>query len=190
MHPFFSIGCQLDKTGFYEKLPLMTSAIQIDFARREDTALVLDFIQELAEYEHLTHEVQTDAAQLERSLFGETARAEVLIARIRGEAAGFAVIFPTFSTFLGRQGLWLEDIFVKPQWRSQGIGKALFVRCVEIAHERHCGRMEWAVLNWNQPSIDFYKHLGAKAMDEWTTYRLDATALARLVPGVNSPAGA
>jgi GNAT superfamily N-acetyltransferase len=162
------------------KIMHMTNPIQIDFARPEDTALVLEFILEIAEYEHLTHEVMTNVEELRENLFGEKANAEVLLARIRGEAAGYAVIFHTFSTFLGRKGLWLEDIFVKPQWRTQGIGKALFMRCAEIARERQCGRMEWAVLNWNKPSIDFYRHLGAKPLEEWTTYRLDASALDRL----------
>src|SRR5690606_15988356 len=126
------------------------------------------------------HEVVGNEALLERHLFGPRPAAEVLIAERDGKPVGFALFFPTFSTFLTRPGIWLEDLFVIPEARGQGIGTALLSRVAEIAHERGCGRLEWSVLDWNEPAIGFYKSLGAVPMDEWTTYRLTGEALAKV----------
>lgn len=149
-------------------------------ARPSDTKTILDLIRQLAAYEKLSHEVVGNEALLERHLFGPRPAAEVLIAERDGKPVGFALFFPTFSTFLTRPGIWLEDLFVIPEARGQGIGKALLSRVAEIAHERGCGRLEWSVLDWNEPAIGFYKSLGAVPMDEWTTYRLTGEALAKV----------
>lgn len=137
-------------------------------------------IRALAEYEKLAHLVTATEEQLRKTLFGAQPAAEVLLAHDAQECAGFAVFFATYSTFLGQPGLYLEDLYVKPHLRGHGIGLALLQRLARIATERGCGRVEWGVLNWNQPSIDFYKKLGAAPMDEWTKYRLTGEALERL----------
>lgn len=158
----------------------MTPTFTIRSARPSDTKTILDLIRQLAAYEKLLHEVVGDEALLERHLFGPRPAAEVLIAE-RGETpVGFALFFSTFSTFLARPGIWLEDLFVVPEARGQGIGKALLSKVAEIAYERGCGRLEWSVLDWNEPAIGFYKSLGAVPMDEWTTYRLTGEALAKV----------
>jgi GNAT superfamily N-acetyltransferase len=157
--------------------------IQIRPARRADAALILGFIRELAEYERLAHEVAATPADLERSLFGDPPYAHALIAETAGEAVGFAVYFFNFSTFLGRPGLYLEDLFVRPTSRGQGVGRALLQQLAAIALERGCGRLEWAVLDWNEPAIRFYRSLGARANDDWTIYRVAGEALARLAGG-------
>lgn len=149
-------------------------------ATEKDTALILSFVRELADYEKLSHEVIAEEDELRNQLFGERPAAEVLIAECGGEPAGFALFFPNFSTFVGKPGLYLEDLFVRPEHRGNGIGKALLVRLAQIARERDYGRMEWSVLDWNAPSIAFYKSLGAVPMDEWTVYRLTGDALATL----------
>lgn len=158
----------------------MSSAFTIRAARPSDTKTILELIRQLASYEKLLHEVTGDEALLERHLFGPRPSAEVLIAERGGEPVGFALFFPTFSTFLARPGIWLEDLFVIPEARGQGIGKALLTKVAEIAHERGCGRLEWTVLNWNEPAIGFYRKLGAVPMNEWTTYRLTGEALAKV----------
>lgn len=147
-----------------------------------DLPLIAGFIRELAEYERLAHAVAFDEAELGRFLFGERAYAEVLIAEDSdaGEAVGFALFFHNFSTFLGRPGIYLEDLFVRPAARGRGYGKALLVRLAQLALERGCGRVEWAVLNWNRPSIEFYEALGARPNDDWTVYRLSGEALQAL----------
>lgn len=158
----------------------MTPTFTIRSARPSDTKTILDLIRQLAAYEKLLHEVVGDEALLERHLFGPRPAAEVLIAE-RGETpVGFALFFSTFSTFLARPGIWLEDLFVVPEARGQGIGKALLSKVAEIAYERGCGRLEWSVLDWNEPAIGFYKSLGAVPMNEWTTYRLTGEALAKV----------
>ena len=149
-------------------------------ASEADLALIAAFIRDLAEYERLAHAVEFDEEQLRRSLFGERPFAEVLIAEDAGEAVGFALFLHNFSTFLGRPGVYLEDLFVRPQARGKGFGKALLVRLAQIALERGCGRVEWAVLNWNQPSIEFYDALGARPNSDWTVYRLTGEALQSL----------
>ncbi len=145
-----------------------------------DAGLILAFIRELGEYEKLSHEVVADEAGLAAQLFGERPRAEVLIAEVDGTAAGFALFFHNFSTFLGKPGLYLEDLFVRPAFRGHGLGKRLMVRLARIAVERDCGRFEWSVLDWNTPAIDFYRSLGATGMDEWTVQRVSGDALQAL----------
>jgi GNAT superfamily N-acetyltransferase len=144
--------------------------------------LIAQFIRDLAEYEKLAHEVRFDEAALGARLFGERPYAEVLIGEIDGAPQGFALFFHNFSTFEGRPGIYLEDLFVRPEARGSGLGKALLKRLAQLAVERDCARLEWAVLDWNEPSIGFYKSLGAKPMDEWTVFRLDGDALGALGP--------
>ena len=146
-----------------------------------DLALIARFIRDLADYERLAHAVEFDEATLERSLFGDRPYAEVLIAADdAGEPVGFALFFHNFSTFLGRPGIYLEDLFVRPEARGKGYGKALLARLAAIAVERGCGRLEWAVLNWNQPSIEFYEAMGARPNSDWTVYRLTGESLRAL----------
>jgi GNAT superfamily N-acetyltransferase len=141
---------------------------------------VLDFIQGLAEYERLAHLVTADQATLRESLFGAQPGAEVLLAFAGDKPVGFAVFFHNFSTFLGVKGLWLEDIFVKPEHRKRGYGKALLLALARIAHARGCGRFEWAALDWNTPAWDFYQSLGAVPMQDWTMFRVTGDALVRM----------
>lgn len=147
------------------------------FATVDDIGLILDFIRKLADYEKLVDEVITDEDQLRQSLFGERRVAEVVIASHDGEPAGFALFFHNFSTFLGRPGIYLEDLFVIPALRGHGIGKILLSYLARLAVERGCGRLEWWVLDWNEPAIRFYERLGAQAMDDWTVYRVAGVAL-------------
>jgi GNAT superfamily N-acetyltransferase len=147
-------------------------------ATPDDAALILDLVRALAVYEKLEHEVTACTDDFGKALEAGDARA--LIAEWAGEACGFALYFFNFSTFLGRRGIYLEDLFVKESHRGKGIGKALLARLARLAVEKECGRLEWSVLDWNAPSIAFYKSLGAKAMDEWTVYRLTGEALAAL----------
>ena len=154
--------------------------VRVDPADVRDVPLILSLIKALAEYERLTHEVVATETSLRESLFGATPHAEAIIARVGTEAAGFALWFHSYSTFLARPGLYLEDLFVLPEWRGRGIGRALLGRLARIAIERGCGRMEWSVLDWNEQAIGFYRSIGARAMDEWTVYRLTGDALDRL----------
>jgi GNAT superfamily N-acetyltransferase len=149
-------------------------------AQLSDVPVILQLIQDLATYERAPDDVSATEEQLRRVLFSDKPSAEVLIAR-EGEApVGFAVYFHNFSTWLGRPGLYLEDLFVKPEKRGKGYGRALLQRLARIAHERGCGRMEWAVLDWNDPAIQFYKKLGAKPMEEWTVFRLTGDGITQL----------
>jgi GNAT superfamily N-acetyltransferase len=159
------------------------SKIRIVPATERDLATILDMIRALAEYERLSHQVTATEAQLRETLFGLKPAAEVLLAHCEQECAGFAVFFATYSTFQGQRGLYLEDLYVKPHWRGHGIGLALLRRLAGIATERGCGRVEWEVLDWNQPSIEFYKKLGAVPRDQWTKYRLTGEALEKLAYG-------
>ena len=145
----------------------------------EDVSVILSLIRELAEYERLTHAVVATEDRLRESLFGMRPAAAVLLACQEQEFAGFAVFFPNYSTFLAQPGMFLEDLYVKPHLRGQGIGFALLAEVAKIAAARGCGRMEWEVLDWNEPSIRFYKKLGAVALDDWTKYRLTGVALSR-----------
>jgi len=151
--------------------------IALRSATVDDAGLILKFIRQLAEYEKMTDEVVTDEDQLRKSLFGERRVAEVVIASYDGEPAGFALFFHNFSTFLGRPGIYLEDLFVQPDMRGRGIGQVLLSFLAKLAVERGCGRLEWAVLDWNVDAIRFYERLGAKPMDEWTVFRITADAL-------------
>lgn len=157
----------------------MENKITFRFAEKEDTALILEFIKELAEYEKLAGDVVADEKTLEEWLF-EKQKAEVIFAVINGEEAGFALFFHNFSTFLGRAGLYLEDLYVKPEYRNIGCGKAILKKLAAIAEQRGCGRLEWWCLDWNKPSIGFYLSLGAEAMTDWTVYRLDKNAISKL----------
>lgn len=152
-------------------------AIHLRPAQPGDEPLILRFIRGLAEYEKLAHECIATEADLTRSLFGPRPDAEVILAYAGGEPAGFALFFHNYSTFLARRGLYLEDLFVLPEYRGQGIGLALLRELARIAVERQCGRMEWSVLTWNQPAIEFYEKLGARAMDGWKVYRLTGESL-------------
>ncbi|MGA6099738.1 GNAT family N-acetyltransferase [Stutzerimonas marianensis] len=145
-----------------------------------DADLILRFITELAIYERAEHEVKTDAAGIEASLFGDDATAHALICERDGQPIGYAVYFFNYSTWLGRNGLYLEDLYVTPEARGTGAGKALLKHLARIAVSRGCGRFEWAVLDWNEPAIQFYRSLGARPQDEWTTYRVTGTALQAL----------
>ena len=156
----------------------MADELQIRPASAADAPLILRFIRELADYERLSGEVVATEALLRDTLFGASPAAEVHLAFWSGEPAGFALFFENCSTFLGRRGIYLEDLFVRPQFRAKGIGKALLKGIARLARERECGRLEWAVLDWNEPAIRFYKSLGARAMDDWTLYRLSGEALA------------
>ena len=141
-------------------------------AGRGDTTLILELIHGLAAYEKLSHEVVATPELLEKWLFGERPVAEVLIAEWEGAPCGFALFFHNFSTFLGLPGFYLEDLYVQPEFRGRGIGKGLLLRLARLAVERGYGRVEWSVLDWNEPAIRFYKSLGAKPMNEWTVFRL------------------
>jgi GNAT superfamily N-acetyltransferase len=145
-----------------------------------DLDLIIGFIRALAEYEKLLDDVRLDPVRLGGHLFGDRPMAEVLIGEIDGVPRGFALFFHNFSTFEGRPGLYLEDLFVEPDARGSGLGKALLARLAQLAMARGCARLEWSVLDWNEPSIAFYKALGAKPMDEWTIFRVDGNALEAL----------
>lgn len=154
----------------------MMSDLTFRYADRNDVALILQFIRNLAEYENMLDEVIADEALLEEWIFDKQ-KAEVIFAVVDGREVGFALFFHNFSTFLGRAGIYLEDLFVLPEYRGCGYGKGLLKKLASIAVERNCGRLEWSCLDWNQPSIDFYLSLGATPMDEWTTYRLTGDTL-------------
>ena len=149
------------------------------YANEQDTGIILDFIKELATYENMLDEVVATEELLKEWLFDKKA-AEVLFALEEGKEVGFALFFHNFSTFLGRAGIYLEDLYVKPEYRGKGYGKALLKELARIAVERGCGRLEWSCLDWNQPSIDFYLSLDAKPMDEWTLYRAAGETLHKL----------
>ena len=151
--------------------------MNIRTATEADVPLILEFIKALAEYERLADRVVATEQTVRNTLFGHPRFAEVLIAESEDEPVGFALFFHNYSTFLAQPGIYLEDLFVRPEARGRGFGKALLARLASIAKSRNCGRLEWAVLNWNQPSIDFYESLGAKAQDEWKVYRLTGEAL-------------
>ena len=163
-----------------------SSEFRIEPATESDIPLILRFVKELAEYEGLAHEVVGTEENLRESLFGPRASAEVAIAYGDTEPAGFAVFFHTYSTFLGRSSLYLEDLFVLPEWRRRGLGRRLLRYVARIAVTRDCGRLEWSVLDSNEPAIGFYRALGARPMDEWTIYRLTGGALEQLSGESNS----
>ena len=157
----------------------MCPDVTFRFAQREDVPLILRFIRDLADYEGMLDQVVADEATLEEWIF-DRKKAEVLFALVEGQEVGFALFFHNFSTFLGRAGLYLEDLFVLPAYRGKGYGKALLKRLAAIAVERGCGRMEWWCLDWNQSSINFYRAMGAEPMSDWTVYRLAGDTLRNL----------
>jgi GNAT superfamily N-acetyltransferase len=159
------------------------AAVHIAPAQEADIPLILALVNELAEYEKLEHQAVATETTLRYALFGPRPAAEALIARLDGEPAGFALYFHNFSTFLGKRGLYLEDLFVRPAFRGRAIGKALLVHLARLALERDCGRFEWAVLDWNRPARDFYEALGAEANSAWVNYRITGEALERLANG-------
>jgi GNAT superfamily N-acetyltransferase len=146
------------------------------YAEEKDTALILEFIRGLAEYEHLLDQVEAAPEDLKKYIFHEH-NAEVIICEYKGIPAGFALFFHNFSTFLGRPGMYIEDLFVKPELRGKGLGKTLFTCLAALAVERNCGRLEWSCLNWNEPSIAFYKAQGGQPLTEWTTFRVTGDKL-------------
>jgi GNAT superfamily N-acetyltransferase len=154
--------------------------LEIRIATQADVPLILSFIRELAGYERLSHEVSATEDLLRKSLFGERQGAEVVVGYRGDEPAGFALFFHNFSTFLGRPGIYLEDLYVKPELRGQGVGRSMLAYLAKLAKERDCGRLEWSVLDWNEPAIKLYKSIGAVPMDEWTVYRLTGEALDEL----------
>lgn len=157
--------------------------LKIRSATEADVPLVLALIRELADYERLSHEVRADEDLLRSALFGDRPAAEVLLGYAEGEPAGFALFFHNFSAFLGRPGIYLEDLFVRPPFRGSGLGRAMMEHLARLAQERGCGRLKWWVLDWNEPAIGFYKKLGAAPMDDWTVYRLAGENLNRLAAG-------
>jgi GNAT superfamily N-acetyltransferase len=161
----------------------MSDKVTIRPALEQETPLILQFVRELAQYERLEAQMVADEAQMRTALFGPRPYAEVVFVCWEAEPVGFALFFHNFSTFLGRPGIYLEDLFVRPAFRGRGLGRRLLVRLAELAVERGCGRLEWAVLDWNAPAIGFYRSLGAVAMDEWTVFRLMGPALEALAGG-------
>ncbi|MGI6515064.1 MAG: GNAT family N-acetyltransferase [Syntrophomonadaceae bacterium] len=160
----------------------MDNQFELRFASEKDVPLILQLIRELAEYEGLLHEVVATGEILTEWLFVKK-KAEVLIGEYGGQPVGYALFFHNFSTFLGRAGIYLEDLYVRPEYRGRGYGKAFFRKLAQITVERGCGRLEWWCLDWNQPSIDFYLSLGAEPMEDWTVYRLTGDTLAELAKG-------
>jgi GNAT superfamily N-acetyltransferase len=158
----------------------MSEPISIRPAVEGDVAVILQFIRDLAQYEHLEHQVVATEELLREALFGGRPYAEVVLACLNGEPVGFALFFHNFSTFVGRAGIYLEDLYVRPEARSHGVGRRLLTWLAATAVSRGCGRLEWAVLDWNEPSIRFYRNLGAVALDDWTTYRVTGPALSQL----------
>jgi len=146
--------------------------MEIRFATQEDAPVIVDLIKGLAEYEKLSHEVIVTEEKIKATLFGEKKFAECLIAEVEQKSVGFALFFHNYSTFLGKPGVYLEDLFVKPEFRKLGVGQALLRRLAQIAIQRNCARLEWSVLDWNKPAIDFYMNLGARPMSEWTVFRM------------------
>jgi GNAT superfamily N-acetyltransferase len=159
----------------------------IRVALPEDSATILTFIKDLAEYEKLSHEVVADEARLRATLFGERPAAEVIIAELPGAPVGFALYFQSYSTFLGKPGLYLEDLFVRPAARGKGVGRALMSALARIAVQRDYGRFEWSVLDWNEPAIRLYRSIGAAPMDQWTVQRLTGAPLAALAAHWTAP---
>lgn len=159
------------------------SDVHIVSARLEDVPIILELIRGLGEYERLSDEIVATEDGLRKWLFGERPAAEVVLAYVDTTVAGFALFFHNFSTFLGRPGLYLEDLFVKPEWRGRGIGQRLLVHLASLAVERGCGRMEWTVLDWNEPALRFYERMGARVMKEWKLCRLTGDGLERVAAG-------
>lgn len=158
----------------------MLDSFHIKQATVDDVPLILTFIKELADYEKLSHEVVATETLLRETLFGQHAHAEVIFGYLNDKPISFAIYFHNFSTFIGRSGLYLEDLFVKKEARGHGVGQKMLSYLANLAKKRQCGRFEWWVLDWNEPAIGFYKRIGAQAMDEWTVYRVTGDALDKL----------
>lgn len=165
----YSVCCKIMEEDMCDK-------VIFRYAERKDTALILQFIKDLADYEKMSDEVVADEKNLEEWIFDKN-KAEVMFAMADGKEVGFALFFHNFSTFLGRAGIYLEDLYVKPEYRGKGYGKAILHKLASIAVERKCGRLEWWCLDWNKPSIDFYLSLGAEPMSDWTVYRITGETL-------------
>ena len=175
------LGCVKQKPAAREEEDLtFPSDYKIRAATEDDVAVILSLIKELAEYEHLSHEVEATAEDIRQSLFGDRPVAEALIGEHRGIPISFALFFHNFSTFLGKPGIYLEDLYVKPQYRSNGFGHRMLAHIARLAKERNCGRFEWSVLDWNEPAIRTYDRLSARPMKEWILYRLTDEALNKL----------
>ena len=157
--------------------------LEIRAAAEDDVALILSLIEELAGYERLSHEVVATEETLRDSLFGERRVAETLLAYLGDDPAGFALFFHNFSTFLGRPGIYLEDLYVRPEFRGAGVGRTLLVHIAGLARDRNCGRLEWSVLDWNEPAIGFYESVGASPVSGWKVYRVTGEALEELAAG-------
>lgn len=160
-----------------KKIITLIPGLSIRFAIEQDTPIIFNFIKQLAVYEKLPHEVKADTTTLRKSLFGGRKVAEVILAEYDDTAVGFALFFHNFSTFLGKPGLYIEDLFVQPEMRGKGIGSALLSFLAQLAIDRDCGRLEWWVLDWNKPAIRFYQKMGARAMYEWTVFRITGETL-------------
>src|SRR5262249_37770695 len=158
----------------------MSETISVRYAQEHEVQIILQFIRDLAEYEHLEHEVVATEETLRETLFGRRPYAEVVFACLGEQPVGFALFFHNYSTFLGRPGIYLEDLFVRPEARGHGVGKRLLSWLAATAVSRDCGRLEWSVLDWNEPSIRFYRNLGAASMDDWTIFRVTGPALTAL----------
>jgi GNAT superfamily N-acetyltransferase len=158
----------------------ITTDFKIRAATEDDAAVILALIKELAEYEKLSHEVEATEADIRQSLFGDRPVAETLIGELEGDPIGFALFFYNFSTFLGKPGIYLEDLYVKPDFRSNGFGRKMLAHIARLSKERNCGRFEWSVLDWNEPAIRTYDRLNARPMKEWILYRLTGEALNKL----------
>lgn len=169
-----------DPTSDTQIQPMRLPKVHIEPATAEDVPVIWGLIQELAEFERLQDQFVAAEADLSESLFGERRYAEVIMARLRDESVGFALYFHTFSTFRGRPGLYLEDLYVRPAYRGRGYGRELLTHVARTAVARSCGRVEWSVLDWNQRAIEFYKGLGAQPLNDWTMFRLTDAALAAL----------
>ena len=171
----------------------MSNHLHIEPATERDVPVILSMIRALAEYERLSHEVSTSEAGLRNALFGATRSAEVLLGYVDADAdaqaVALAVFFHNFSTFLGKPGLYLEDLFVRPEWRGRGFGRQMLTHLARIAVDRGCGRMEWSVLDWNEQAIGFYRRLGATALDNWTVHRVTGDALRALAERQNPGPG-
>ena len=161
-------------------MDVTAESLRIERATERDVPLILRLIKELADYERMADEVVATEDALRQTLFGARPAAEVVVAYVGSEPAGFALFFHNYSTFLAKPGLYLEDLFVVPKFRGRGCGKALLTHLAALAVERNCGRFEWSVLDWNEPAIGFYKKLGAKPMDTWTIFRVTGDALHKL----------
>ena len=174
-------GCEpVLQRGVSTSNPASAPSVTIRQATEHDVPLILSFIKQLAEYEHLLNAVKATEPMLRETLFGTRPAAEVLIAEDGGQPVGFALFFENYSTFLAQRGIYLEDLFVIPSARGRGIGRVLLQRLAHLAVERQCGRLEWAVLDWNSPAIGFYRRMGAVPMEDWTVYRLTGAPLERL----------